>query len=69
MVGLSIWERVWLKNGLSQLEVGWRGRGESFYKAGGKSLMTLMEVLGGYVKQIWLVSGLAKGWQFKTIVL
>jgi len=31
--------------------------------------MTHMEVVGGYVKQIWLVSGWAKGWQVKTIVL
>jgi hypothetical protein len=31
--------------------------------------MTHMEVAGGYVKQIWLVLGWAKGWQFKTIVV
>jgi hypothetical protein len=31
--------------------------------------MTHMEVAGGYVKQIWFVSGWAKGWQVKTIVL
>jgi len=49
MVGVSIWERVWLKNSLSQLEGGWRGRAGSVYKAGGESLMTYMEVAGGYV--------------------
>jgi len=31
--------------------------------------MTHMEVAGGYVKEIWLVSGWAMGWQVKTIVL
>jgi hypothetical protein len=31
--------------------------------------MTHMEVAGGYVKQILLVSRWAKGWQVKTIVL
>jgi hypothetical protein len=31
--------------------------------------MTQMEITGGYVKEIWLVSGLAKGWQVKIIVL
>jgi len=59
---------VWLKNSLSQLEGGWRGRGGSIYKAGPVSLMTHMEVAGGYVKQIWLMSGWAKGWHVKTIV-
>jgi hypothetical protein len=66
-VGVSIWERVWLKNSLSQLEGEWRGRGGSIYKAGSESLMTHMEVAGGYVKQIWLVSGWAKGWQVKIL--
>jgi len=66
MVGVPIWERVWLKNNLSQLEGGWRGRGGSGYKAGCESLMTHMEVAGGYVKQIWFVSGWAKGWQVKN---
>ena len=33
MVGVSIWERAWLKNSLSQLEGGWRGRGGFVYKA------------------------------------
>jgi hypothetical protein len=28
-----------------------------------------MEVAGGYVKQIWLVLGWAKGGQVKTLVL
>jgi hypothetical protein len=28
--------------------------------------MTHVEVTGGYVKQIWLVSWWAKGWQVKT---
>jgi hypothetical protein len=69
MVGVSIWERVWLKNSLNQLEDGWRGRGGSVYKASSERLMTRMEVAGGYVTQIWLVSGWAKGWQVKTIVL
>jgi hypothetical protein len=69
MVGVSIWERVWLKSSLSQLEGGWWGRGGSVYKAGSEILMTHMEVAGVYVKQIWLVSGWAKGWQVKTIVL
>jgi hypothetical protein len=27
--------------------------------------MTHMEILGGYVKQIWLVLEWAKGWQVK----
>ena len=31
--------------------------------------MTHMEVAGGYVKHIWLVSEWAMGWQVKTIVL
>jgi hypothetical protein len=31
--------------------------------------MTYMEVAGGYVKEIWLVSGWAKGWQVRTVVL
>jgi hypothetical protein len=31
--------------------------------------MTHMEAAGEYVKEIWLVSGWAKGWQVKTIVL
>jgi len=60
MVGLSIWERVWLKNSLSQLEGGWRGRGGSVYKAGSESLMTHMEVAAGYVKvflKSWKESG------------
>jgi len=57
------------ENSLSQLERGWRGRGGSVYKASSESLMTHMEVVGGYVKQKWLVSGWAKGWQVKTIVL
>jgi len=30
--------------------------------------MTHMEVAGGYVKETWLVSGWAKGWQVKTTV-
>jgi hypothetical protein len=34
-----------------------------------ESLMTHMVVAGGYVKQIWLVLGWARGWQVKTIVL
>jgi hypothetical protein len=54
MVGVSIWERVWLKNSLSQLEGEWRGRGGSVYKAGSESLMTHMEVAGGYVNYNWL---------------
>jgi hypothetical protein len=29
--------------------------------------MTHMKLAGGYVKQIWLVLGWAKGWQVKTI--
>ena len=45
------------------------GKGGSVYKAGSGSLMTHMEVEGGYVKEIWLVSGWAKGWQVKTVVL
>jgi hypothetical protein len=49
MVGVSIWERVWLKNSLSQLEGGWRGRGGSVYKAGCENLMTHIEMAGGYV--------------------
>jgi hypothetical protein len=53
MVGVSIWERVWLKNSLSQLEGGWRGRGGSIYKASSESFMTHMEVAGGYVKMRW----------------
>ena len=28
-----------------------------------------MEAEGGYVKEIWLVSGWAMGWQVKTFVL
>jgi hypothetical protein len=28
-----------------------------------------MEAAGGYVKEIWLASGWAMGWQVKTIVL
>ena len=28
--------------------------------------MIYMEVVGGYVKEIWLVSGWTKGWQVKT---
>jgi hypothetical protein len=63
MVEVSIWERIWFKNILSQLEGGWRGRGGFVYKAGSESLMTHMEVAGGYVKEIWLVLGWAKGWQ------
>jgi hypothetical protein len=31
--------------------------------------MTHMEDAGGYVKEIWLLSGWAKGWQVKSIVL
>jgi len=31
--------------------------------------MTRMEAAGGYVKEIWLVSGWAMGWQVKTVVL
>jgi hypothetical protein len=69
MVGVYIWERVWLKNSLSQLEGVWRGGGVSVYKGGSVSLVTHIEVAGGYVKQIWFVSGWAKGWQVKTIVL
>jgi len=48
------------------LEGGLRDRGGSVYKAGSESLMTHVEVAGGCVKQIWLVSGWAKGWQVKT---
>ena len=54
MVGVSIWERVWLKNSLSQLEGGGRRRGGSVYKASSESLMTHMEVAGGYVNSSWL---------------
>jgi hypothetical protein len=39
------------------------------FKSKNESLMTHMEVVGEYVKQIWLVLGWAKGWQAKTIVL
>ena len=38
MVGVSIWERVWFKNSLSQLEGGWLDRGGSVYRAGSGSL-------------------------------
>jgi hypothetical protein len=31
--------------------------GGSFYKTSSERLMTHMAVAGGYVKQIWLVSG------------
>jgi len=34
IVGLSIQEKVWLKNSLSQLEGGWLGRVGSSYRAG-----------------------------------
>ena len=61
MVWLTIWESVWLKNSLSQLEGGWRGRGGSVYKASSESLMTHMEVAGGFVKQIWLY-GMKTNW-------
>ena len=33
IVGVSIWEKVWLENSLSQLEGGWWGRRGSSYKA------------------------------------
>jgi len=39
------------------------------YKASSKNLMIHMEVAGRNVNKIWLVSGWAKGWQVKTIVL
>ena len=55
--------------GLSQLEGGRRGRDESGYKAGSERVTTHMEAADGYVKEIWLVSGWAMGWQVKTIVL
>ena len=51
------------------MEGGWGGRSGSIYKTGCERVMTHMEVAGRYVKQIWLVSGWAKGWQFKTIVV
>jgi len=34
-----------------------------------KGVTTHMEAVGGYVKEIWLMSGWAVGWQVKTIVL
>jgi hypothetical protein len=43
MVGVSIRERVWLKNSLSQLEGGWRVRGGSVFKGGSQRVMTHME--------------------------
>jgi hypothetical protein len=69
IVRVSIRERVWLENSLSQLEGGRWGMGRSVYKAGTERVMTHMEAAGGYVKEIWLVSGWAMGWQVKTIVL
>jgi len=44
----------------------WGGSG---YKAGSERVTTHMEAAGGYVKEIWLVSGWAMGWQVKTLVL
>jgi len=66
IVGVSIREKVWLENSLSQLEGGWRGRGGSGYRAGSEGVMTHRKAAGGYVKEIWLVSGWAMGWQKKT---
>ena len=44
-------------------------KGGSVYKAGSERVTTHMKVAGEYVKEIWLVSGWAMGWQVKTIVL
>jgi hypothetical protein len=52
-VGVSIREKVWLENSLSQLEGGCRGRGGSVYKAGSERVTTHMEAAGGYVKELW----------------
>jgi len=51
------------------LKGGCQGRGGSGYKAGSDRVTTHMDVAGGYVKEIWLVSGWAMGWQVKTTVL
>jgi hypothetical protein len=64
--GIHIREGVWLKYSLSQLG---RGDGVGVSTFNSESLMAHMEVAGGYVKQIWLVLGWARGWQVKTIVL
>jgi hypothetical protein len=69
IVGVSIREKVWLKNSLRQLEGGQRGRGESGYKAGSGRITTYTEAAGGYVKEIWLESGWGMGLHVKTIVL
>jgi len=63
IVGVSIQEKVWLENILSQLEGGSRGRGGSVYKAGNERVTTHMVAADGYVKEIWLMSGWAMGWQ------
>jgi hypothetical protein len=39
------------------------------YRAGSEGVTTHIEATGGYVREIWLVSGWAMGWQIKTIVL
>jgi hypothetical protein len=69
MVGVSLRERVWLKNIVSQLGRRVTGLGWVRLKTSSESLMVHMEVAGGYVKQIWFVLGWARGWQVKTIVL
>ena len=61
IVGVSMWERVWLENSLSQLEGGWQGRGWVRLQSRFERVTTHMEVEGGYVKEIWLVSGRAMG--------
>jgi len=43
--------------------------GVGHYKAGSERVTTHMEATGRYVKDTWLVSGWATGWQVKTIVL
>ena len=48
---------------------GWRSRDWSGYRAGSEGVTTHIEAAGGYVKEIWLVSGWAMGWQVSSSLL